>query len=958
MYLRHAHPRTARRLGATLIPGTLLMLFLSALNCDNPTNPFYVPADITYPDTLVMHVGEPIDTAVPDLALNVDIDSFTVSAALPDGLSLDTATGSITGTPLGPPGVVQCTLSAHNEFGVSNEVVVTLVVCPAAPTGLTGSAIGYAVSLAWDAVDGADSYTLYRLDTAGSSAAVVTTTDTGFLDTTDMDPAGSYAYFVVAGVTGTPGSWPSDTVAVSLAPVVVITSPGRDTTVATVQLTVHYSVDNSPFSRTVSLDEGMNEVVIDTLTADSLRGADTVYILVDTTGPGAPTVLGDTPTNDTTPTWTWISGGGTGEYRVSLNNPDISAMAETTTDLSYTPDTGLNEGPNTLYVQEQDSLGNWSSAGSHTIVVDITPPDTPIVSGPLVTGGLRPQWTWTSGGGGMGLYRYRLDNNTLDTAAVTSADTAFVPDSALGHGEHTLYVQERDSAGNWSGIGLHMVEVDTAAPRVTVLAPDLSGDSLVHASPVLGVSGTVSGSEAVAQVTATLNGSAVAVGLTGSQWDLTLDALDGTAWNEVVVTARDSLGRNGSYRFWVYGRFGLPVPGVPVIDESLCTQMTVSWHGVEHCSRYCLWRRGTVGSLTLVASDLTDTSYVDTGLATNTRYEYQVQGWYEEHTGSHLLRDTTVVSGATAGVTVHCFTTTLNIDGAIAMEASSDGGYLFSGNTGSSMSLLKTDSQGAQVFLAPDLSSQIPSFGESVYEMDDGYVVQATGNVPPVKIAKVSIGGDKLWERSYQMGEQGFANALAGAPDNGIMVLGRYGLLRLGTDGDSVWNKPLANMDPAIGLVDCEDGGYIVVGSSVTRVDSGGGFVWGRLGPGGSICSGVARRTSGGYLVWGHGGTMALSAAGDSVWFAPLPPEAGGKAVAGLAQMLNGDIIAVACEVTGTFTPMLVGYSSEGQLLWTRDLVPSIGEVRPNVLATRDGGLVFSAGNKLIKADRRGNTVP
>jgi len=38
------------------------------------------------------------------------------------------------------------------------------------------------------------------------------------------------------------------------------------------------------------------------------NGDDTT--IYDTVAPGAPTVSGTTPTNDTTPTWTWTAGGG------------------------------------------------------------------------------------------------------------------------------------------------------------------------------------------------------------------------------------------------------------------------------------------------------------------------------------------------------------------------------------------------------------------------------------------------------------------------------------------------------------------------------------------------------------------------------------------------------------------------------------------------------------------------
>ena len=88
-----------------------------------------------------------------------------------------------------------------------------------------------------------------------------------------------------------------------------------------------------------------------------------------------PTVSGSTPTNDATPTWSWSSGGGgNGTYRYKLDSSDLSSGATQTTDTSYSPGSALSEGSHTLYVQERDTIGNWSSSGSFTIVIDSTAP--------------------------------------------------------------------------------------------------------------------------------------------------------------------------------------------------------------------------------------------------------------------------------------------------------------------------------------------------------------------------------------------------------------------------------------------------------------------------------------------------------------------------------------------------------------------------------------------------------
>ncbi|MDP7489699.1 MAG: Ig-like domain-containing protein, partial [Arenicellales bacterium] len=97
--------------------------------------------------------------------------------------------------------------------------------------------------------------------------------------------------------------------------------------------------------------------------------------MVDTTGPTAPSVSGTTPTTDQTPTWSWNSGGGgNGTYRYKLDSTDLTSGATQTTDTSYTPGDNISTGTHVLYVQERDAVGNWSSSGSSTIVINTTAP--------------------------------------------------------------------------------------------------------------------------------------------------------------------------------------------------------------------------------------------------------------------------------------------------------------------------------------------------------------------------------------------------------------------------------------------------------------------------------------------------------------------------------------------------------------------------------------------------------
>lgn len=67
-------------------------------------------------------------------------------------------------------------------------------------------------------------------------------------------------------------------------------------------------------------------------------------------------------TTDTTAGWTWT--GTAGSYRNSL---DIEDAWQETTDTSFTPGVTLAKGEHTLFVQESDGNGNWSSSGSASL---------------------------------------------------------------------------------------------------------------------------------------------------------------------------------------------------------------------------------------------------------------------------------------------------------------------------------------------------------------------------------------------------------------------------------------------------------------------------------------------------------------------------------------------------------------------------------------------------------------
>lgn len=207
-------------------------------------------------------------------------------------------------------------------------------------------------------------------------------------------------------------------------------------------------------------------------------------IRVDLTAPNVPQSKPgvSSQSNSTRPTWFWLSGGGgNNNFRVKIDDADMSKGTTSISDAQFSSPNALNEGLHTLYVQEEDSVGNWSKTGTIVISVDLTPPEAPIFTQPNRSplNSLKPLWKWTSGGGGIGKYRYKLDGPDLTLGANILNTEQFTPSIDLSQGKHTLYVQEQDSAGNWSVTSTKSVVV---ALRESVGSPGLTAGGAYFSS--------------------------------------------------------------------------------------------------------------------------------------------------------------------------------------------------------------------------------------------------------------------------------------------------------------------------------------------------------------------------------------------------------------------------------------------------------------------------------------------
>jgi hypothetical protein len=177
-----------------------------------------------------------------------------------------------------------------------------------------------------------------------------------------------------------------------------------------------------------------------------------------------------TISRDQTPTWAWTSGGGKSHFRRNLDSDNLVSGASETDSTAWTPGSDLPDGSHTLYLQEQNRLGQWSPTAAWTIVIFTGTVAPPIVKGDSVTNDTTPTWSWKSGSdNGTRSFRYQFGSDNFSVTSSISKDSSFTPAQKLVDAQYTLYVQEQDIAGDWSIPGKFSISVDTKPPAPPIV---------------------------------------------------------------------------------------------------------------------------------------------------------------------------------------------------------------------------------------------------------------------------------------------------------------------------------------------------------------------------------------------------------------------------------------------------------------------------------------------------------
>lgn len=294
-----------------------------------------------------------------------------------------------------------------------------------------------------------------------------------------------------------------------------------------------------------------------------------------------------------------------------------------------------------------------------------------------------------------------------------------------------------------------------------------------------------------------------------------------------------------------------------------------------------------------------------------------------------------------------------------------DKGYIAVGtsssftNGQSDIYVVKTDSNG-QVMWTKNFGSANVEVARYVEETKDsaliivGYTNNTNGKGYDVYLLRLDRWGNKVWEKTYGGADWEFAYSVHQTNDGGFIIAGStysYGmgnedmyLIKTDINGDTAWTKTYGGIDDdeARSVRQTSDGGYIVVGSTKSFVDSTGDAY-------------VVKTNSTGGTLWtkSYGGNKA-------------------DRVNDVIECMNGDY--ALCGITGSYSNkdldfFLFRVNNTNTLLWAKnfgkdslyDALESLVELKNGRLASIGASYGYTGGGKddgyLLLTDANGNFI-
>lgn len=176
---------------------------------------------------------------------------------------------------------------------------------------------------------------------------------------------------------------------------------------------------------------------------------------------------------------------------------------------------------------------------------------------------------------------------------------------------------------------------------------------------------------------------------------------------------------------------------------------------------------------------------------------------------------------------------------------------------------------------------------------DGGYVVAGYTDLYGTQdadylVLKLNSHGNIIWEKTFGGIADDRASSIQQTSDGGYIVAGYtnsygagdgdYWVLKLDSDGNTIWDKTFGDIDfdAASSIKQTSDGGYIVAGHKspsgawVIKLDSNGNILWDMVfgGKNTDMVSSIQQTSDGGYIV--AGATIPLGESFSDVWVIKL----------------------------------------------------------------------------------------
>ncbi|MBL7996435.1 PQQ-like beta-propeller repeat protein [bacterium] len=229
------------------------------------------------------------------------------------------------------------------------------------------------------------------------------------------------------------------------------------------------------------------------------------------------------------------------------------------------------------------------------------------------------------------------------------------------------------------------------------------------------------------------------------------------------------------------------------------------------------------------------------------------------------------------------------------------------------------------------------------------------------------------------------AYGAVGLDDGTIVIVGHSKLtpsgqfspyiLRITSQGDTVWSKVLGENGTASGVTKSSDGAIVVAFNtngnlSITKLETHGQLVWQKsFGP--YLVGGISSTSDGGFVVCGDYledlFLLKTTSSGDSVWFHTY---GGGNAEIGNSALQTSDGGFILMGYTRSFgAGMADGYlvktDANGQFLWQKTYGTTAEDQTWGIKSTSDGGYIITgfseaagyASAYVIKTNANGDTL-